>query len=246
LARRGARKHLRSGSTGRRWAASGLRSETVNVRVRTGAARPFPRRSSFAPGAAAGRWDVDRGAALRRALASSSAQLLDWIQKGSELAPFPNNLVARRAASHDFEAHPVGVCEERGVVVLGILGIERRWRGLDAEGDKGKVSFIDGLAIEGLQAEVVQPGRVRVVWHRRASWSDRDLECAIEVVRVPLACDGTVTLEETERPHHAIVEGLGPIEIGDDEVNMVEAYDRHKWQTARLARLSNPAWSGAM
>ena len=65
-------------------------------------------------------------------------------------------------------------------------------RSLDAECDKSKVCFIDGLAIEGLQAEVVQPGRVRVMWTRRASGSDRDLECAIEVVRVPLACDGTV------------------------------------------------------
>jgi hypothetical protein len=97
-------------------------------------------------------------------LALSIAQLLDWVQEGPKLAPFPDNFVACRAASHDLEAHSVRVDEESGVVVIGIFGIELRRRCLDTEGNKSNVSLIDGLAIGSLQAQVVQARRVRVMW----------------------------------------------------------------------------------
>jgi hypothetical protein len=122
--------------------------------------------------------DVLAEPSLSRIRATSVAQLRERVQEGPQLAPFADRLVACRAASHDFEAHPVGVCEKCGVVILDILGIELRGRHLDAERDEGSMPVIDRLAIGRLETKVVEARRVRVVWPRRASGSDRDLECA--------------------------------------------------------------------
>jgi hypothetical protein len=82
--------------------------------------------------------------------------------------------------------------------------------------------------------------RRNVVMRRgRARRPDADLHRPIEVVGVRISAEGLVALEEAKRPHDTVVERLRPSEVGDGEVDVVEADDLH--DGASVARPGPPA-----
>jgi hypothetical protein len=61
------------------------------------------------------------------------------------------------AERDDLEADPVGIGEERRIVVVGLLRIERRRRGGDSERREPRGRLVDLVARVDTEAQMVKP-----------------------------------------------------------------------------------------
>src|SRR5258706_440398 len=89
---------------------------------------------------------------------------------------------------------------------------------------------VHGALVDHSEAEVVQPGRVRVVRRRAlARGPEREAELSVVVVHVGIAAERRLDPRIAEHAHDFVVEALRAREIPDGEVHVVDSdhFDGH-------------------
>ena len=133
--------------------------------------------------------------------ATSGPQICQRVQEHTELVPVGYDGFAMSRPRHEFEADTVRVCKEGRVVVVVVLRVLGRRRGLDPQLTKEAVGFVNRCSIPDLKADVMQPHCVGIVTTSGIPCRpDRILERAIVAVGVAISGDGLVALAEAERP----------------------------------------------
>src|ERR671920_1974601 len=143
--------------------------------------------------------------------------------------PVVHDLSPDLSEVHHLQSYCIRVLEERRVVVWSLLRVVARLRGLDPRLPHLPRRAVHGCLVHHPEAEVVQPGRVRVVPGGALSgWPQRVGELAVVVEEVRIAAYGALALAEAQDSHDAIVELLRTSEIHHRHEDVVHANHFHR------------------
>src|SRR5439155_17417879 len=134
-----------------------------------------------------------------RLAASQQTGLRQRILEVRQLMPLVSDQGPEPTMRDDFKTNPIGVREERSVVVGRVLGVELRISSLETGLAQRPGRGINIRGTRDAEADVVEARAVGIVRRRsRSGRSDGVLGDRVEIVEVPFVVDGRRALAESE------------------------------------------------